>query len=141
MLTTRFLYSKFLGLLLVVLGFSYCMTSFYNFYEYAFGKISIANANILVMGLGLLIPLYMFIFGIYFYLYADRNIIKVNKFILITALMLIIIGILCLFFNNSIIYTKLFFIAQITEFLHTSVGYSMIILGIMIIYGCIKYKY
>lgn len=141
MLTTRFLYSKFLGLLLVVLGFSYCMTSFYNFYEYAFGKISIANANILVMGLGLLIPLYMFIFGIYFYLYADRNITKVNKFILITALMLIIIGILCLFFNNSIIYTKLFFIAQITEFLHTSVGYSMIILGIMIIYGCIKYKY
>lgn len=141
MLTARFLYTKFVGFLMVVLGFSYCMTSFYNFYEYVFGKISIANSNVFIMMLGLLIPLYMFIFGIYFYLYADKNITKINKFILITALMFVIVGMLCILLNNTIIYTNLFFIAQVTEFLHISVGYSMIILGIMMIYGCIKYKY
>ena len=141
MLTARFLYTKFVGFLMVVLGFSYCMTSFYNFYEYVFGKISIANSNVFIMMLGLLIPLYMFIFGIYFYLYADKNITKINKFILITALMFVIVGMLCLLLNNSIIYTNLFFIDQVTEFLHVSVGYSMIIMGIMMIYGCIKYKY
>ena len=137
----RFLYMKFIGFLVVVLGFSYCMTSFYNFYEYVFGKIVIASSNILLMSLGLLIPLYMLIFGIYFYFYADKNITKINKFIVSSAILFIGVGGLCLILKGTFLYDTLFFVAQIIEFLHISIGFVLLILGIMIVYGCIKYKY
>jgi len=132
---------KFIGFLLVILGFSYCMTSFYNFYDYIFGDVVIANSNIIIMGLGLLIPVYILVFGVYFYLYADKNITKINKFILVTSIAFIIVGMLCLILNNGIIRNKLFFVAQLVEFLHVSIGYSLIVLSILIMYGCIKYKY
>lgn len=140
-MTARFLYMKFIGFLLVILGFSYCMTSFYNFYEYVFGKIAINNANVVIMSLGLLIPLYMLIFGVYFFLYADKNITKINKFILVSSIVFMALGIVCLFMKNNLVYKTLFAIAQVAEFLHISVGYSLIVLGVMIVYGCIKYKY
>ena len=140
-MTVRFLYMKFIGFLLVILGFSYCMTSFYNFYDYIFGDVVIANSNIIIMGLGLLIPVYILVFGVYFYLYADKNITKINKFILVTSIAFIIVGMLCLILNNGIIRNKLFFVAQLVEFLHVSIGYSLIVLSILIMYGCIKYKY
>lgn len=137
----RFIYMKLIGFLFVVLGFSYCMTSFYNFYEYIFGKIVIASSNIFLMSLGLLIPLYMLIFGIYFYFYADKNIVSINKFILISAVIFIITGIVSLILKNSFIYDNLFIIAQVIEFLHISINYVLITLGIMLVYGCVKYKY
>ena len=114
---------KFIGFLLVILGFSYCMTSFYNFYDYIFGDVVIANSNIIIMGLGLLIPVYILVFGVYFYLYADKNITKINKFILVTSIAFIIVGMLCLILNNGIIRNKLFFVAQLVEFLHVSIGF------------------
>lgn len=140
-MVVRFIYMKFIGFLLVVLGFSYCMTSFYNFYEYVFGKIVIASSNVLLMSLGLLLPLYMLVFGIYFYFYADKNITKVNKFILSSSILFIVSGIVCLILKSPIIYKNMFFIAQTVEFLHISIGYVLLLLGIMITYGCIKYKY
>lgn len=140
-MTVRFLYLKFVGLLTVILGFSYSLTSFSNFYQYLFGEVTISNASILVMMIGLLIPLYMLIFGIYLYFYADYNITKVNKFILVSALLFVVLGLICLFLKNSIIYNNLFFIAQCIEFLHFSIGYYLILLSILILFGCIKYKY
>lgn len=137
----RYIYMKFLGFLLVILGFSYSMTSFYNFYEYIFGDIVIASSNVIIMILGLLIPLYMLIFGLYFYFYADKDITSINKFILCSSIGCIIIGLVCLILKSNFVYTNLFFIAQVVEFLHVSIGYVLTILGIMNIYGCIKYKY
>lgn len=137
----RYIYIKFIGFLLVILGFSYSMTSFYNFYDYVFGEIVIASSNIFIMSLGLLIPLYMLVFGIYFYFYADMNITKINKFIISSSIFFIIVGITSVILQNSIVYNNLFMIAQITEFLHISLGYVLVILGISIMIGCIKYKY
>lgn len=132
---------KFLGFLLVILGFSYSMTSFYNFYSYLFGNVIIASANVVIMAFGLLVPLYMLIFGLYFYFYADTNITKINNYIFISSLSLLITGIVIIVLKNDIIYRNFFFIAQITEYLHVSFGYILTFLGIMIVYGCVKYKY
>lgn len=137
----RYIYMKFIGFLLVVLGFSYSMTSFYNFYEYIFGNITIASSNILVMMIGLLVPLYMLIFGIYFYFYADKNITSINKYIMCSAIAFLIIGIVCLILKSNFIYNYLFVLSQVFEFLHVSCGYVLVLLGAMIIYGCVKYKY
>ena len=137
----RYIYMKFIGFLLVVLGFSYSMTSFYNFYEYIFGEIVIASANVFVMSVGLLIPIYMLVFGIYFYFYADTNITKINKFIISSSVFFMIVGILNIILKSSIIYNNLFIVAQITEFLHVSLGYVLLLLGSSIMIGCIKYKY
>ena len=69
---SRFIYMKFLGLLLVVIGFSYSITSFYNFFSYIFdSKIFSENLNIIVSSIGLLFPLTVFVFGVYFYFYTD----------------------------------------------------------------------
>ena len=137
----RFIYMKFVGFLFVILGFSYSMTSFYNFYEYIFGEIVIANSNIFVMILGLIIPLYMLIFGLYFYFYADTNITKINKFIFTSSLVFIIIGIIFIILKNDAIYKVLFFMAQSVEFLHVSLGYILLGLGGSTMYGCFRYKY
>lgn len=137
----RYIYLKFIGFLLVILGFSYSMTSFYNFYDYIFGNIVIASSNIFVMSLGLLIPLYMLVFGIYFYFYADTNITKINKFIFGSSIFLMVIGIINIILKTSVVYNNLFVLAQIMEFLHWSIGYVLLTLGISIIVGCIKYKY
>ena len=56
---TKYIYMKLVGLILVILGFSYSITSFSNFYAYLYGDILVANANIYVMSIGLIIPLYM----------------------------------------------------------------------------------
>lgn len=137
----RYIYLKFIGFLLVILGFSYSMTSFYNFYDYIFGNIVIASSNVFVMSLGLLIPLYMLVFGIYFYFYADTNITKINKFIFGSSIFLMVIGIINIILKTSVVYNNLFVLAQIMEFLHWSIGYVLLTLGISIIVGCIKYKY
>ena len=127
---TKFIYMKLLGLILVIAGFSYCMTSFYNFYEYIFGEVQIANANTLIMSLGLLFPLYTFIFGVFFYLYTDKDFSKINPVVLISGIGMSIAGIVRLIINNGIM-----------EFIHISFAYVLIIMGIAIIYGCKRYKY
>ena len=137
----RYIYMKFIGFLLVILGFSFSMTSFYNFYEYVFGEIEIASSNIFIMGLGLLLPLYMLIFGIYFYFYADVNITKINKFIMSSSIFFIVVGIINIILKSSFVYNNLFVIAQVLEFLHVSFGYVSLALGLAILTGCIKYKY
>ena len=127
---TKFLYMKTLALFMVILGFSYCMTSFYNFYSYIFGDTLIANGNIIIMALGLLFPLYTFIFGVYFYFYTDRDFGSINPFILGSGISLLIAGIARLFINYGIM-----------EFLHFSFSYVIIILAVLLIYGCIRFKY
>jgi len=134
----RFLYMKFLGLLLVLIGFSYSLTSFNNFFSYIFKtKIFPENLNIYMISSGLIIPLFIFIFGVFFYFYTDYNINKINKFIFISYVLLLIIGITMIVFSNK----SFLNINQIFEFIHISLSYVLIPLSLMGIFGCIKYKY
>ncbi len=127
---TKHLYMKILGLFIVILGFSYCMTSFYNFYDYIFGVHFIANSSIIILAIGLLFPLYTFIFGIYFYFYSDKDFSSINPFIMSTAVSMIVVGI-----------TRIVISDGIMTFLHWSFAYVMIAIALFIGYGCIRYKY
>ena len=127
---TKFLYRKILGLFMVIVGLSYCFTSFHNFYSYLFGDITIANANIYLMSLGLVFPLYVFIFGIFFYLYRDKEFGNINPFVLITSILMFVVGVSRIFVSNGIM-----------EFIHFSFSIPIIILSILLFYGCIRYKY
>lgn len=127
---TKYVYMKLLGLILVVLGFSYCLTSFSNFYAYLFGDIEIANANIYLMTSGLFFPLYMFIFGVFFYFYTDKQFAYINSFILISGIVMTISGIVRIFINNGIM-----------QFLHQSFAFVSILMGILIVGGCLRFKY
>ena len=126
----KFIYMKVLGLLLVIVGFSYSLTSFSNFYGYLFGDIVVANGNIIIMGLGLLFPLYTFIFGIYFYFYSDKFFANINPFILASAVSMFVVGLVRIFVSNGIM-----------EFIHYTFFIPMIILSGLLVYGCVKYKY
>ena len=138
---SRYLYMKFLGLLLVIAGFSYSITSFNNFFSYIFKtRIFSENLNIFVMSLGLVIPLSMFIYGVYFYFYTDFNFNKVNKYIFGYNIFLVIIALFMLIFKQFNLFSNIIF-KQVFEFLHSSYTYSIIILSIMGLYGCFKYKY
>ncbi len=127
---TKFLYMKILGLFTVILGFSYSLTSFYNFYDYIFGTLTIANSNIYIMSLGLVFPLYTFIFGVFFYFYTDKDFASINPFILSSGISMMIVGISRIFISNGIM-----------EFLHFSFAYVLIVLASLLIYGCFRYKY
>lgn len=127
---TKFWFMKLLGLFMVILGFSYCLTSFYNFYDYIFGSKFIANTSIVIMTIGLTFPLYIFIFGIYFYFYSDKDFASINPFILSSGISMLIIGIFRIFVNNGIM-----------QFIHFTFAYVVILLSILLIYGCFKYKY
>ena len=138
---SRYLYMKFLGLLLVIAGFSYSLTSFNNFFSYIFKtKIFAENLNIFVMSIGLIIPLSMFIYGVYFYFYTDFNVRKINKYIFGYNIFLVIIAIFMLIFKQFNIFSNIIF-KQVFEFLHSSYTYPIIVLSIMGLYGCFKYKY
>ena len=126
----KFIYMKVLGLLLVIVGFSYSLTSFSNFYGYLFGDITVANGNVIIMGLGLLFPLYTFIFGIYFYFYSDKFFANINPFILSTAISMFIVGLVRIFVSNGIM-----------EFIHYTFVIPMIILSVLLVYGCVRYRY
>ena len=132
---------KFLGLLLVLIGFSYSITSFNNFFAYIFKtRIFDENLNIILMSLGLIVPLYTFIFGIYFYFYTDFNITKISKFLFISYLVLLIIGISMIYIHSLNSHTS-FLILQIFEFIHISFAPIIIILSGLGLYGCYRYKY
>ena len=126
---TKFFYKKIIGLLMVVVGFSYSLTSFYNFYDYLFGELVIANSNIYIMSIGLLFPLYTFIFGIHFYFYQDREFGSINPFILGTSIAMIIVGITRIIINKGIM-----------QFIHFTFAYVIIFLAILLFVGCKKYK-
>ena len=140
-MTLKFLYMKFVGLLLVIVGFSYCLTSFYNFYDYIFSAMSINGFNISIMSLGLCFPLFVFIFGIYFYFYADKDRIRVNRFIMVAIVILMISALCKIVFSTNIIHNNLYFIAQLMEFIHISYGYVILVMCVFLIYGCFKYKF
>ena len=127
---TKFMYRKCIGLLMVIIGLSYCFTSFYNFYSYLFGDLVIANANIFLMGLGLTFPLFIFIFGIFFYFYQDKEFGSINPFIISTSVMLFAIGILRLFTDLIIM-----------VFIHYTFGIVAILISLLLFLGCIRYKY
>ena len=138
---SKFLYMKFLGLLLVIAGFSYSITSFNNFFSYIFHtRIFAENLNIVVMSIGLVIPLSMFIYGVYFYFYTDFNVREINKFIFGYNVFLVIIAFLMLLFKQFNLLPNMIF-GQVFEFLHRSYTYPIIILSFMGLYGCFKYKY
>ena len=139
-MTLRYLYMKFTGLLAVVIGFSYSLTSFNNFFSFIFKtRIFPENYNIFFVSVGLIIPLYLFVYGVYFYFYSDFNITKINKFIFVTNIMYIIVGFVMLAFKY--LYKNGFVIFQFFEFLHISLVACLVFLGILGIYGCFKYKY
>ncbi len=132
---------KFVGLLLVIVGFSYSITSFNNFFSYIFRtRIFPENLNIYIISIGLIVPLFTFLFGVYFYFYTDFNINKINKFIFISNIIMLIIGFSMLSFKYIDIPNK-YIIFQIFEFLHISLSPCLIILSILGIIGCFKYKY
>ena len=134
----RFLYMKLLGLVLVVFGFSYSITSFYNFFEYIFDyKIYPENLNIYMMSIGPIIPLFVFVYGVYFYFYTDFNIVEISKPIFITNITLFAIGIALIIFKNATYLN----VSQIFELVHKSFGYLLLILSSIGIYGCFKYKF
>ena len=132
---SRYLFMKILGLLLVIVGFSYSITSFNNFFEYIFGyKIYMENLNLILMIIGLVIPIYVFIYGIYFYFYSDFNITKTSKIIILNFIVFLVISLLiCYLKENKYL--------EIFEFIHISFGYCLFLLSIFGIYGCMKYKY
>ena len=127
---TKYIYMKLVGLILVILGFSYSITSFSSLFAYLYGDITIANANIYIMSIGLIIPLYMFIFGVYFYFYVDKEFASINPFILISGISMLIMGIVRLFINNGIM-----------QFIHISFATVLIVSSLLLIFGCIRYKY
>ena len=133
-MSSKFLYMKFLGLFMVVIGFSYCLTSFYNFFDAIFGNIVSASSNLLVTSLGLIYPLYIFIYGIFFYFYADICNDKSSKLILLSIILLSVFSILKILFD-------IFSISEIFDFVHISLAYLTLIIVIMNVYGSIKYKY
>ena len=140
-MNSRFFYMKFIGLLLVIIGFSYSITSFNNFFSFIFKtKIFNENLNIYMMSIGLIIPLYVFIFGVYFYFYTDFNITKISKFIFISYLLMLISSIF-IFIIKEIFLINNLFIFQIFEFIHISLSPCLIVMSLLGLYGCIRYKY
>ena len=127
---TKYIYMKLVGLLLVTIGFGYCLTSFSNFYAYIFGDIVIANANIYIMALGLFFPLFMFIFGVFFYFYTDREFAYINPLVLSSGIIMLTSGIIRMFINNGFM-----------EFIHISFGIISIIMGLLVVIGCLRFKY
>jgi len=127
---TKYIYMKLIALLLIIIGFSYCLTSFYNFYSYLFGDIEIANGSMFLMTSGLAFPMHMFIFGVFFYFYTDKQFAYINPFILAGGIIMLAVGILRICIGNGIM-----------EFIHPSFAYVSIVMGILVIIGCFRYKY
>ena len=139
---SRFLYMKFLGLLLVLVGFSYSITSFSIFFAYIFDyQIFEENLNGYIMSIGLIIPLFVFIYGIYFYFYTDFNITKISKVLIIINLFLLVISGIMIVLNTMNNLFSNIIIFQIFEFIHESFAYCLVVLSLMGIIGCFKYKY
>lgn len=139
-MSIKFWYMKILGFLTTLIGFSYCLTSFFNLFETIFGaKIITEGSSVFIMSIGLIFPLFVFIFGVFFYFYADVLDSKNNKNILISIIIMLVIGIfnvLLSLFNINIL-----FISDVLAFIHYSFGYVVLVISSFLLYGRIKYKY
>ena len=137
---SKYLYWKCLGLIDVIVGFAYSITTFNNFFEFIFKtRIFNENLNIFLLSIGLIFPLTWFILGIYFYLYFDFNLDKNNKFIYFFNILFLLFSLIILVFKILFV-LKNVFLLQIFEFIHISFAYCLLLLSSLGIYGCIKYK-
>ena len=138
----KYLYIKFIGLLLVIFGFGYSLTAFYNIFDVLVGnKIILANTSLLVTSMGSLFPLFIFVFGMFFYFYGDVYKEKSNKLIFICSIIVLLIGIFKLLLLNDFIYGHIGIINSCLDFVHPSFGYVSLLLGLLLIGGRIKFKY
>ena len=125
---------------MTIIGFSYCLTSFFNFFEILLGnKIVVDGSNIWFMVIGLIFPLFIFIFGVFFYFYADSLANENNHKVLISIVLTIIISVINIIL--SIISISNDFFEDILILVHPSFGYTALIIGVLLIYGKYKYKY
>ena len=128
----KFWYIKFVGLLLVTLGFGNSLIVFYKLFDVIFAdKIILANTNLLVTGLGSIFPLFIFIFGMFFYFYCDIYQEKPKR---------LICGLKLLLMNDSLC-NAFGVVGHLLDFVHVSFAYGCLVLGLLLIYGHIKYKY
>lgn len=138
-MSSKSLYMKFVSLLFIIIGFGYCLTSFYNLISYLTSGVVIASNSIYLMAIGLFVPIMIFAFGLYFYFYNDEDREKINKFLIIVSVFMLLVGIflavISIGFNISNVSL------QVMEFLHKSIGYALVSLSIILIYGIIKYKF
>lgn len=138
----KYWYIKFIGLLLVIFGFGYSLTAFYNFFDVLLAdKIVLANVNLWINSIGIIFPLFIFIFGMFFYFYGDVYQEKPKKSILICSIVVNVVGIIKLLLINETIYNKLGEVGHCLDFVHPSFAYITLLLGIVLIYGHVKYKY
>lgn len=138
MLNAKFIYMKLLGFFTSIIGFSYSLTCFYNFFDVIFrDKIITSGINIWVSLLGLIFPLFIFVFGVFFYFYADVFSLEKNKWINYSIIISIIISLFCIL--TSIIDIGL--LRDSMEFLHYSFGYVLFVLNILYLYGKYRYKF
>ena len=139
-MTARNLYIKLTGILLVVIGLSYSVTSLNNLFNYLYGNITLNNGYLIVMIMGITVPMFVFIFGIFYFVYYDSDITNVNKTMLILSLLIMVFGIIVLILKNGYIVKHLFSIAQIFYFVHPSFGFLAISGGVLATITCLKYK-
>ena len=71
-----------------------------------------------------------FIFGVFFYFYSDRDFASINPLILSSGISILIIGL-----------SRIFISSGIMEFIHFTFAYVEIVLSLLIIYGCFRFKY
>ena len=94
----------------------------------------------MMMSIGVIIPFYIFISGIFYFVYYDNDITAINKNMLILSFLIIIFGIIIMIFKINYLVLNMFGISQIVYFLHPSLGYVAVILGGLSTFVCIKYK-
>jgi len=138
LVNARFLYMKLLGFFTAIVGFSYSLTSFFNFFEVVFeSKITPGGINIWISGIGLLFPLFVFVLGVFFYFYADVFDGNRSKLVLVAIIINVIINVICII---PLIFKEIF-ISNMIEFIHFSFGYILVLLNIFFLYGKYNYKY
>lgn len=139
-MNNKFWYMKLLGFFITIIGFSYCLTSFFNLFEFLFGnKLIVEGANMWIMGIGLIFPLFIFIFGVFFYFYSDTLPGDNNRNILISIIITVVISIINIIL--SIIKLSTDFFEDLFMLIHPSFGYSVLIISVLLVYGKYKYKY
>lgn len=135
----KFLFMKFLGFLTVILGFSYSVTSLYNFFDVVINKSTVyETSNLIFAIIGIIFPLFIFIFGIFFYFYADNFDEKRRLWIFICTLLILLIGVLDLVCNLVTIDICIF---HVFDFLHITFMFVTLTMSIAYIYGMLKYKF
>ena len=82
------------------------------------------------MSLGLIFPLFMFVFGVFFYFYTDKQFAYINPIVFSSGTIMVVSGIIRLFISYGLM-----------QFLHISFGIVSIIMGFLVVMGCLRFKY